>query len=83
MKNNISVTQYFDGISEVFNPEVTYQGNYAFSADVFSMVSKKENGKNLVEQYFDRNFYSQIKSILQKMKFSANPRLFVVSKVTP
>ena len=79
MKNDLSITQYFDGISEVFNPAVTYQGNYAFSADVFSMVSKKENGKNLVEQYFDKKFYSQIKSILQKMKFTANPRLFVVS----
>ena len=63
MNNEMSITQYFDGISEVFNPAVTYQGNYAFSADVFSMVSKKENGKNLVEQYFDKKFYSQIKYI--------------------
>lgn len=79
MKQELSITQYFEGINEVFNPAVTYQGNYAFSADVFSKVSKKQNGKNLVEQYFDKKYYSQIKSILPKMKFTANPRLFVVS----
>lgn len=79
MKNIGSVTQYFEGISEIFNPAVAYQGNYAFSADVFSMVSKKQNGKNLVEEYYERKFYSQIRSILNKMKFTNNPRLFVVS----
>ena len=79
MKNEVSVSQYFDGVNEVFNPPVVYQGNYAFSVDVFSMISKKENGKNLVEQYFEKKFYSQIRTILNKMKFTANPRLFVVS----
>ena len=39
MKNNVSINQYFDGVSEVFNPAVAYQGNYAFSAEVFSLVS--------------------------------------------
>ena len=79
MKNVGSITQYFDGISEIFNPAVAYQGNYAFSADVFSMVSKKQNGKNLVEEYYEKKFYSQIRTILNKMKFTNNPRLFVVS----
>ena len=79
MKNNVSIKQYFDGVSEVFNPAVAYQGNYAFSAEVFSLVSKKEGNKNLVDEYFEKKFYSQIRSILQKMKFTANPRLFVVS----
>ena len=78
MKNVGSITQYFDGISEIFNPAVAYQGNYAFSADVFSMVSKKQNGKNLVEEYYEKKFYSQIRTILNKMKFTNNPRLFVV-----
>ena len=79
MKNNISISEYFDGINEIFNPTVAYHGNYAFSADVFSLAAKKEKGKNLVEQYFERKIYGPIKTLLPKMNFLRNPRLFVVS----
>ena len=47
MKNNISISEYFDGINEIFNPTVAYQGNYAFSADVFSYMDP-DIQKNLI-----------------------------------
>jgi hypothetical protein len=82
MKNSVSIKEYFDGIGEIFNPNVSYEGNYAFCVDVFSMVGKKQNGKNLVDEYLEKKYYKQIREILQKMKFSANPKLFVVSDLS-
>lgn len=79
MKNVVSLTEYFDGISEVFNPVVAYQGNYGFSTEVLSMVGKKQNGKNLVDEYLEKKYFSNIRSILRRMNFSANPKLFVES----
>jgi len=79
MKNSVSIKDYFDGIGEIFNPNVSYEGNYAFCVDVFSMVGKRENGKNLVDEYLEKKYYRQIRETLQKMKFSANPKLFVLS----
>lgn len=80
MKIDNSISGLFDGgLEEIFNPVVAYQGNYGFSTDVFSMVSKVENGKNKFDEYLERKFYSQIRNILAKMNFTANPHLFVVS----
>lgn len=79
MKKEVSIVEFFDGLTEVFNPPVAYKGNYVFSTDVLSLVSKKVNGKNLVDEYFDKNFYRQIKSILSKMNFTNNPKLFFIS----
>lgn len=79
MKNQFSIVEYFDGINEIFNPTVAYYGNFAFSTDVFSMAAKKEKGKNLVEEFLEKKFYSQIRSILKNMNFTRNPKLFVVS----
>ena len=79
---NPSIKEYFDGIGEIFNPNVSYEGNYAFCVDVFSMVGKKQTGKNLVDEYLEKKYYKQIREILQKMKFSANPKLFVVSDLS-
>lgn len=80
MKIDNSISELFDGgLEEIFNPAVAYQGNYAFSTDVFSMVSKVEKGKNKVEEYLEKKYYVQIRNILAKMNFTANPRLFVLS----
>lgn len=79
MKNTVSIVEFFDGLTEVFNPPVAYKGNYAFSTDVLSLVSKKVNGKNLVEEYLDKKFYREIKNILSKMNFTNNPKLFFIS----
>ena len=79
MKNSKSITTYFEGISEIFNPIVAYEGNYVFNADVLTLVGKKQNGRNLVEDYFEKNYYSQIRAILHGMNFVANPKLYVVS----
>lgn len=82
MKNNINIVEFFDGLTEVFNPAVAYKGNYAFSTDVLSLVSKKLNGKNLVNEYLDKKFFKEIKSILSKMSFTQNPKLFFISDLS-
>lgn len=79
MKNKVNIVEYFDGLTEVFNPAVAYNGNYAFSADVISLVAKRENGKNLVEEFLEKHYYRNIRNILNKMNFTNNPKLFLVS----
>lgn len=81
MKKSESLIDYFDGIEEVFNPYVVYEGNYGFSANVFLYASKYKDGKNLFEEYLDKKYVSQIKSIFSKLKFTSNPRFYFVSDV--
>lgn len=79
MKEKVSVTQYLTGIEEVFNPGVTYEGNYGFNSDVLSLVAKYKNGKNLVDEYFEKRYFKPIRMTLSKINFTSNPRLFLVS----
>lgn len=79
MKDNVDISSFFDGLTDIFNPVVAYKGNYVFRSDVLSLVSKKENGKNLVEEFLDKKYYKSIKSILSQMSFIRNPKLYFVS----
>lgn len=74
-------TSYFNGISDVFNPRLTYEGNYAFLSLALVEASKKENGHNLVADYLDRKFYRPIGELFQKLKVFQNFQLFLESDV--
>lgn len=67
------------GIEEVFNPAMTYEGNYGFHLNLLFEVSKVKNGKNLVEEYFEKNYYKKIRESFNGAKFVQNPPLFLVS----
>lgn len=79
MNNEVSVSSYFTGIEEVFNPEVNYIGDYAFSYKVLSYASKYKDGKNLVEEYFEKKLFKPIRLNFSQLGFAANPRMFLVS----
>ena len=57
------------GIEEVFNPAMTYEGNYGFHLNLLFEVSKVKNGKNLVEEYFEKNYYKKIRESFNGAKF--------------
>ena len=80
--DKMNISQYFEGgISEVFNPNIVYEGLYGFNTDVLSFVGKKENGKNLFDEYLENNFLKYIRNVFGKLNFTNNPRLFVISDV--
>ena len=76
------ISQYFEnGIEEIFNPNIVYEGVYGFNSDVFSFVSKRENGRNLFDDYLDQTYYKYIKNVFSRMNFTSKPRLFFISDV--
>ncbi len=79
MKNN-SITQFLtDGVEEVFNPVIVYEGLYAFDASVLSQVGKIEKGVNLFDAWMEKRFYKEIKNCFGKLIFTDNPRLILFS----
>ena len=82
MKNIVSLAEYLDGINGVFNPSVTYEGSFAFDSKALSSASKIKDGKNLVDEYLEKKYFSHFRSVLQKIKFIANPRLYFESDVS-
>lgn len=66
MTNEVKMSNYYDGIYEVFNPPLVYEGNYIFLIRSLYECSKKKNGKNLVEEYFYNNYIKEIISLIKE-----------------
>lgn len=68
MTAEIRMSDYYDGIYEVFNPLLIYEGNYGFPLRSLYECAKYDKGQNLVENYFNNNYLNEIYEILKDYK---------------
>lgn len=80
MHNITKMSDYYSGIEELFNPPLTYSGNYGFPLRALEICSKMENGRNLVQEYFEKNHLKSIYDILEDYK-DAFKEIILVSDV--
>ncbi len=64
MNNEKKMSDFFTGIEAVFNPDLTYTGNYPVSVELLECCSKIENNKNLVSEYLKRKYLNNIQELV-------------------
>ncbi len=64
MNNEKKMSDFFTGIEAVFNPDLTYTGNYPVSLKLLECCSKIENSKNLVSEYLKRKYLNNIQELV-------------------
>lgn len=64
MNSEKKMSDFFTGIEDVFNPYLTYHGNYPVHIELLETCSRKENNKNLVEEYLNRKYIHNIRELV-------------------
>lgn len=64
MNNEKKMSDFFTGIETVFNPDLTYTGNYPVSVKLLECCSKIENNINLVSEYLKKKYLNNIQELV-------------------
>ena len=64
MNSEKKMSDMISGIETIFNPYLTYSGNYPVYIELLEICSKKENNKNLVDEYLNRKYINNIRELV-------------------
>ena len=65
----MAIEKYLNDSDYVFDPIPSYVGLWFFDKENLIRNSKKENGKNLFQEYYIRNVYNPLKSYFKRLDF--------------
>lgn len=76
----VSIASYFDNsIEEIFNPRVTYEGNYPIKSDVLRYASKIKDGKNLFDEFMKKKYVGPINNYLSNLNRVGEYEFYLLS----
>lgn len=65
MAEQLCMKDMIQGIEDVFDPPLTYDGNYGFPVTSLYACSKMDGKRNLVQEYFEKNYLNKIYDLLK------------------
>lgn len=82
MKKSPKISEILNGLEDIFNPPMNYEGSFVIPLEIFYDNSKIKNGKNLVEEFFENMYFNPIKNAFHGIKMTQNPTLFLESDIS-